>query len=381
MANVVEQRGDPDQDALVAVDQREVVLILEQRERSPRQVVRSERVLEPRVSGSRIDEEGQPELANVPQPLEGRCVDQLETERIEPDVVPERVTDDFHGHVAYDTWAGTETREPNGCERKPLSSGSVVLFMLTPAPTQAKAPVAQTPTAPPPAPTTVLPGPASSIAVLQEQVASLSQQLAGLRAERTILQRQINRASDGTLRAALELKQVPIENQIAQVEIDLASARAQLASRQGTETQPPFVFPPGARRQFDPDLAAGLAFAFIFAVMMPMSIAMARRVWRGSPKAVAPRADDVIAPRLDRLEQAVDAIAIEVERISEGQRFVTRVLAERPAAAPAQPHAAQTPKEAPAMGDGKPIRALGAGPAEPIRAAERQAVRQSITPL
>ena len=33
-----------------------------------------------------------------------------------------------------------------------------------------------------------------------------------------------------------------------------------------------------------------------------------------------------------RLEQAVDAIAIEVERITEGQRFMTRLLAERTAA-------------------------------------------------
>jgi len=33
-----------------------------------------------------------------------------------------------------------------------------------------------------------------------------------------------------------------------------------------------------------------------------------------------------------RLEQAVDAMAIEVERITEGQRFMTRLLAERGAA-------------------------------------------------
>ena len=31
----------------------------------------------------------------------------------------------------------------------------------------------------------------------------------------------------------------------------------------------------------------------------------------------------------DRLEQAVEAIALEVERISEGQRFTTKLLAER----------------------------------------------------
>ncbi len=36
-----------------------------------------------------------------------------------------------------------------------------------------------------------------------------------------------------------------------------------------------------------------------------------------------------VAERLERIEQAVDAIAIEMERVSEGQRFTTRLLAER----------------------------------------------------
>ena len=34
--------------------------------------------------------------------------------------------------------------------------------------------------------------------------------------------------------------------------------------------------------------------------------------------------------RLERIEQAVDTIAVEMERIGEGQRFVTKLLAERP---------------------------------------------------
>jgi hypothetical protein len=38
-----------------------------------------------------------------------------------------------------------------------------------------------------------------------------------------------------------------------------------------------------------------------------------------------------IDQRLERIEQAVDAIAIEVERISEGQRFTTKLLADRAA--------------------------------------------------
>ena len=43
---------------------------------------------------------------------------------------------------------------------------------------------------------------------------------------------------------------------------------------------------------------------------------------------------DEIADRVNRIETAVDATAIEVERISEGQRFTTRLLADR-AGAPA----------------------------------------------
>lgn len=35
--------------------------------------------------------------------------------------------------------------------------------------------------------------------------------------------------------------------------------------------------------------------------------------------------------RLERLEYAIDAIALEVERLGEGQRFVTKILADRPA--------------------------------------------------
>lgn len=37
---------------------------------------------------------------------------------------------------------------------------------------------------------------------------------------------------------------------------------------------------------------------------------------------------DVMA-RLQRMEQAIDSIAVEVERISEGQRFTTKLLSER----------------------------------------------------
>jgi hypothetical protein len=52
---------------------------------------------------------------------------------------------------------------------------------------------------------------------------------------------------------------------------------------------------------------------------------------------VAPQLTGDVTTRLERIEQAVDAIAIEVERVSEAQRFQTRLMTESralPGAAP-----------------------------------------------
>jgi predicted transcriptional regulator len=50
-------------------------------------------------------------------------------------------------------------------------------------------------------------------------------------------------------------------------------------------------------------------------------------------KSVPPRALEEIAEKVERISQAVEATAIEVERIGESQRFLTRVLSDK---APAQ---------------------------------------------
>lgn len=48
-----------------------------------------------------------------------------------------------------------------------------------------------------------------------------------------------------------------------------------------------------------------------------------------SKKVSRPEVAPDVQERMSRIEQAVDAIAIEVERMSEGQRFTTRLLAEQ----------------------------------------------------
>ena len=42
-----------------------------------------------------------------------------------------------------------------------------------------------------------------------------------------------------------------------------------------------------------------------------------------------PGISGAVEGRLERIEQAVDSIAVEVERISEGQRFTTKLLSDR----------------------------------------------------
>lgn len=86
----------------------------------------------------------------------------------------------------------------------------------------------------------------------------------------------------------------------------------------------------------DPEV---LAFAQVMGVLVPSIVALVgvglfayRFIQRSHLKPAAPprMADD----RLDRLEHAIDAIAIEVERISESQRFMARLTAERSADPP-----------------------------------------------
>lgn len=60
---------------------------------------------------------------------------------------------------------------------------------------------------------------------------------------------------------------------------------------------------------------------------LPLVRVLARRLDRRDP--VSSTTLSAIEDRLSRLEAGVDAIAVEVERISEGQRFTTKLLAER----------------------------------------------------
>ena len=69
-------------------------------------------------------------------------------------------------------------------------------------------------------------------------------------------------------------------------------------------------------------------FAMVVAIVVgrPIVKAIAAKAENESRR---PQIPSEVTNRLERIEQAVDAIAVEVERISEGQRFTTKLLSDK----------------------------------------------------
>jgi hypothetical protein len=219
----------------------------------------------------------------------------------------------------------------------------------------------------------------ASLETLLQQESELADRLANLEGDRSTYQRQ-TRSSDVEIRTTARQQVAQLDLQIGRTETALLSVRTQITTRV------PLRIPTGVpgylgsvrrpRDGINGDNLTGIVIVFTLAVLMPISLGLTRRLWRRVP--ATPPAPEIPPQRLERLEHAVDAIAIEIERVSEGQRFMTKVMSERPPAAISAIKSEVA--EAPALGEAKPFLALGAGPMEPIPVAQRQAVKQSITP-
>jgi hypothetical protein len=75
---------------------------------------------------------------------------------------------------------------------------------------------------------------------------------------------------------------------------------------------------------------AMFAMISITIIGAPIARAIARRIEGGTRGGgLAAGLPNDVGARLERMEQAIDAIAVEVERIAENQRFASKLLAER----------------------------------------------------
>jgi hypothetical protein len=135
------------------------------------------------------------------------------------------------------------------------------------------------------------------------------------------LQEPLVRGAD---RGGLEARIAEIDARISAVDKQIAAADAEVAKAAGVPGA--YVEPPAFHNEGPPPEAFVLGGIFLVVVMLPISLAYARRIWRRGVVTVSALPQEVIE-RLTRLDQAVDSIAVEVERIGEGQRFMTRLFA------------------------------------------------------
>jgi hypothetical protein len=173
----------------------------------------------------------------------------------------------------------------------------------------------------------------------------LGNQLERLEDKRRSLVGQLDEAGSATVKSGLETRIGDLDKRIADMEKQISTADANVAKSAAVPGAVP-VTPPPPFRSDPPAAPFVLSGLFIVVCLLPLSVALARRLWRRGTAAVVAFPQE-LADRLNRLDQSVDSIAVEVERIGEGQRFVTRLLSDNG-------------------------RALGAGAAQPVEVGARE---------
>lgn len=127
----------------------------------------------------------------------------------------------------------------------------------------------------------------------------------------------------GARLAVMDKSMVQIESELSSVGLAMVPKRPQT----GRESVPP-------PRDRGPNnaapvlvMGAGVFFAMLF-FFVPAAVRRAKRRWLHEAGIGGTNAVGAGSERLDRIEHAVDAIAIEIERVSENQRFMTRLMTE-----------------------------------------------------
>jgi hypothetical protein len=167
---------------------------------------------------------------------------------------------------------------------------------------------------------------AREVAAIKAQRDELSNQLQSVDSRRSRLLSQLRQTGDPTAIKGLEDRLALLDKRQLQLESDIATTGQQLTSA-----------PAGLAASTNAPLVAGLGSGQVVAisivgiifVLAPLTMGFARTIWKRANKpGLPPTAFTETAQRLERLESAVDTIAVEIERISEGQRFVTKLLSE-----------------------------------------------------
>ena len=174
---------------------------------------------------------------------------------------------------------------------------------------------------------TGVPRTAREYSALRRRRSELSDQLTSASNRRSQLVRQIE-SMDPIARQGVQQRIQLLDQRILQLESDIALTGQQVAASTAligsTESARPTFPVNNVRMNY-----TAIVIVFTLAVLMPIAVAMARLIWKRTTAPIPHRggsAED--SQRLLRLEQAIDTIAVEVERVSEGQRYVTQLMAD-----------------------------------------------------
>jgi hypothetical protein len=149
----------------------------------------------------------------------------------------------------------------------------------------------------------------------------MSEQLGSSRGRREDLLDEIRSAPPGTEQGLLEHLKV-VNERIVNIESDLERSGQTL--RSGQVPVGLVIVPPRFQSSSD---AAERGAAISAMVLIPIMFVFWASRWRRGKRREEHRSPEQDA-RFDRLEQAVDAIALEIERVGESQRYQQKVLAE-----------------------------------------------------
>jgi hypothetical protein len=168
----------------------------------------------------------------------------------------------------------------------------------------------------------------TDIEALYTRRQDIRDQLSSLSGRRHSLVEEIRSAPAGVARTGIEQRVTLLDQNIMQLEQELNSISMRLDAAP-SELLHDYREPPSASRAYDNGWEEGAMSGFAM-TMVAIGIIWVFRRWRGKKKRKgAPAISEAAeSPRLERLEQGMEAIAIEVERISEGQRFMTKILSE-----------------------------------------------------
>lgn len=131
----------------------------------------------------------------------------------------------------------------------------------------------------------------------------------------------------GPATTGMQQRIVQLDGRIAQLDIAIATADAAVAAAAAVPGA--VIEPPRRERSGPPEEVFFIVPALLTFAMLPLIIAFARRIWRRSNAPAPAQLPSDLSDRLARLEAMGETTALEVERIGEGQRFVTRLMTDR----------------------------------------------------